>query len=112
MLDALCKLLGIREDQAEDALRSERAAREALTRRSFFGVAGALAAGTAFSFAAPVDDFPYLFTAGPSTYTSFNELLKRHYSVDTAGALLSGGWGPGLMRVLAVDQSRGTITVG
>lgn len=55
MIDALCKLLGIREDQAEDALRSERAAREALTRRSFFGVAGALAAGTAFSFAAPVD---------------------------------------------------------
>lgn len=53
MIDALCKLLGIREDQAEDALRSERAARHALSRRSFFGTSALLAAGTAFSFAAP-----------------------------------------------------------
>lgn len=53
MLDVLSKLLGIREDQAEDVLKSERAARHSLTRRSFFGVAGLLTAGTAFSFAAP-----------------------------------------------------------
>lgn len=53
MLDALCKLLGIREDQAEDALKSERAARHALSRRSFFGAAGMLTTGTVFSFATP-----------------------------------------------------------
>lgn len=51
MLDVLCKLLGIREDQAEDALRSERCARLTLSRRSLFGAA--LCTGAAFSFGAP-----------------------------------------------------------
>lgn len=52
MIDTLCKLLGIREDQADDALRSERCARLTLSRRSLFGAA--LCTGAAFSFGAPV----------------------------------------------------------
>lgn len=51
MLDVLCKLLGIREDQAEDTLRSERCARLTLSRRSLFSAA--LCTGAAFSFGAP-----------------------------------------------------------
>lgn len=50
MLDKFAALLGIRPDQAEDALYSERAARHVVSRRSFFGAAGALATGAAFSF--------------------------------------------------------------
>lgn len=47
-------MLGIAEHQAEDALRSERAARAVLTRRSFFAAGAALAAGTAFT-EVPID---------------------------------------------------------
>lgn len=50
MLDRFAKLLGIRPDQAEDALRSERVAKHVVSRRSFFGAAAALAGGTLFSF--------------------------------------------------------------
>ena len=50
MLDRFAKLLGIRPDQAEDALRSERAAKHVVSRRSFFGAAAALATGAVFSF--------------------------------------------------------------
>lgn len=50
--DAFAKLIGVRVDQADDALRSERAARATLSRRGFGAVAAALVVGTAFSFAA------------------------------------------------------------
>ena len=53
MLDRFARLLGIRIDQAEDALHSERGAKHVVSRRDFFGAAGALTAGTVFSFAAP-----------------------------------------------------------
>ena len=52
LLDRFAKLLGIRPDQAEDALRSERAAKHVVSRRSFFGAAAALSAGaTVYAFA-------------------------------------------------------------
>lgn len=49
--DVFAKMIGVRSDQADDALRSERAARATLSRRSFGAVAASLVAGTAFSFA-------------------------------------------------------------
>jgi hypothetical protein len=52
-LATLARMLGVGAHQAEDALQSERAARAALSRRDLFAAAGALAAGSAFSFAAP-----------------------------------------------------------
>ena len=48
-LREFAKLLGLREEHAEEALRSERVARAVLSRRQFFAAAGALAAGVAFS---------------------------------------------------------------
>jgi len=47
-LRSLARLLGVREDQAHDALHSERAAQAVLRRRDFFAASGALAAGVAF----------------------------------------------------------------
>jgi hypothetical protein len=47
------KMIGVPEHQAEDALHSERAAHATLTRRNLFAGGAALAAGSAFSFAAP-----------------------------------------------------------
>ncbi len=51
-LARFAKLLGLPSHQAEDAMHSERAARAVLSRRSFFAASGALAAASAFSFAA------------------------------------------------------------
>lgn len=56
MLDKFAKLLGIRTDQAEDALHSERAAKHVVSRRSFFGASAALTAGTVFSFAVEAEE--------------------------------------------------------
>ena len=53
-LTRFARLLGLPDHQAEDALHSERAARHVLTRRSFFGVSAAMAAGTVFGFVKPV----------------------------------------------------------
>lgn len=49
MLDRFAKLLGVRPDQAEDALHSERAAKHILTRRSFLGAGAMLTGGVLFS---------------------------------------------------------------
>ena len=90
----LSGMLGIREDQAEDALHSERAANLVLSRRSFFGVSGALIAGTAFAFPTPAKDEARRLTAGEAgmflradgtwqraqSLTSFDRLLKERYS--------------------------------
>ena len=59
-LSTLARLLGIRPELAEDAIRSERAAKVALTRRSLMLSAGAMAAGTVFSFGAPMSVFEYV----------------------------------------------------
>jgi len=84
MFDALAKMLGIRHDQAEDALKSERAAKATLDRRGFlrFGaVAGAaLAAGSLFSF--PGVEVAERIVAAPRsklTLTTFDALLKELY---------------------------------
>jgi hypothetical protein len=50
-LSTLARLLGVRQDLAEDALHSERAACAALSRRGLLAAAGALATGSVFSFA-------------------------------------------------------------
>jgi hypothetical protein len=47
-------MLGVKQRDAEDALHSERAARAVLSRRDLFAASGALALGTAFSFARPL----------------------------------------------------------
>lgn len=50
MLQRFACMLGLRDDQAEDGLESERVAQHVLSRRSFLGAAGALASGAVFSF--------------------------------------------------------------
>lgn len=86
MIDALARLLGIRPDQTEDALKSERAARATLNRRGFLlagATAGAaLATGAIFSLP-PVEAATDLIVQAPlrgrSTLTTFDSLLKQHY---------------------------------
>ena len=50
MIEVLAKMFGVRVDQAEDAMRSERGYHAALSRRDLFAAGGALAAGSVFSF--------------------------------------------------------------
>ena len=85
MIDALARLLGIRPDQTEDALRSERAARAALNRRGFLlaGVtaSAALATGAIWSIPAVAIDEPIIkVTRHGSSLTTFDSLLKQYYS--------------------------------
>lgn len=62
-LAKLAGLLGVAPHHAEDALHSERAARAVLSRRNFFAASGALAIGSAFSFARPLAELsPFLRT--------------------------------------------------
>ena len=56
---ALARLVGCREDQAEELLASPEHARQAslrISRRGLFLGVGAVAGGSAFSFADPFDD--------------------------------------------------------
>jgi hypothetical protein len=53
-LAKLARLLGVPQYQVEDALHSENAARAVLSRRNFFAASGAMAIGSAFSFAKPL----------------------------------------------------------
>jgi len=67
-LKAFARLLRIRDDQAEDALYNERAAKLVLSRRSFIGVSAALTTGVAFGFYKqlgylPWNDPSYLYVA-------------------------------------------------
>lgn len=55
MIQTLAKMLGLSRDDAEASMHSERAARAVLTRRNLFAAGAAMAAGSAFSFGAPVD---------------------------------------------------------
>mgnify|MGYP001617055425 CR=1 FL=1 len=90
MLDRFAKLLGIRPDQAEDALHSERAAKHVVSRRSFLGVGAALATGAIFSFGAGGEVAERAITvARPgSMLTSFDKLLKGIYSDGRIGPLV------------------------
>ncbi len=84
MIDALARLLGIRRDQTEDALKSERAARATLNRRGFLlagaSASAALAAGTLFSFPGVevVEQIIQPARIG-SRLTTFDALLKERY---------------------------------
>jgi hypothetical protein len=69
-LSALARMLGIRSELAEDAMRSERAARAVLSRRSLFAAAGAMAAGAAFSFGGPVADMRWVWVSSTALYTT------------------------------------------
>jgi hypothetical protein len=95
-LDRFARLLGLPPEDAEDALHSDRAARAVLTRRSFFAAAGAMAAGTAFSFAPPVDEFHYLFRSGdyPTKLVGVGNWMPTDpgpfFGVDRSSAVLKG----------------------
>lgn len=90
-LERFAQMLGVGPDMAEDALRSERAARFALTRRSFFGTAGAMVAGSVFSFPAISEHTGPFFGVNRSADPQFlsglrvpilnqESILKRLYS--------------------------------
>jgi hypothetical protein len=86
----LAKTLGVREDQAEDVLHSEKSARAAISRRGLFKAAGAVAAGTLFSqYVNPLDGYEFrigaygnIACASPRALTTFDALLKEIYSQD------------------------------
>lgn len=111
-LRSFARLLGLRDDQAEDALVSERAARAVLTRRDFFAASAALASAKAFSFGAPVStyesriaDYPFFFgveRAGGAKRLSgirfdedmvvrWNTALKLVFAPDRVFAIYKGG---------------------
>lgn len=100
MLDRFAKLLGIRHDQAEDALHSERAAKHVVSRRAFFGAGAALATGAIFSF--------------PGQSVSYEETRFRLVSGDYYGSAVIGERVITASRgfVTKVDHLRGVITIG
>lgn len=107
------KMLGIREDQAEDALKSERAAKLMLSRRAFFGVSGALAVGTAFAFAhAPLS--PLDWRIGKTL--DVTEFMFRQQAVGPfivgESPMIRGTQTHSALIVLGVDHIRGIITLG
>lgn len=91
-LSRFASLLSLPVHQAEDALHSERAARHALSRRGFFGVSAAMAAGTAFGFASPakrVEVLVRLFgdpTTTATTASRFGWIGER----PSMGAIVAG----------------------
>ena len=100
MLDRFAKLLGIRPDQAEEALRSERAAKHVVSRRSFFGAAAALSAGaTVYAFAPEAkaeDPLIKLGSIGPipdSRWGSFFGVSGAYIVMPVASGL---DWFPGM----------------
>lgn len=106
MLDRFAKLLGIRPDQAEDAIHSERAAKLVVSRRSFLGVGAALATGAIFSFGTGVE-----VVRRGSMLTSFDAVLKEIYSDDRIERLVYRA-NPFLGMITKVDQASGVITIG
>ena len=81
----LAKQLRCREDQAETVVSSEASARVALSRRALFQASGAVAAGSLFSFASPVEHAVLGLTgrrAGMSMLSTFDALMKQAYSQD------------------------------
>lgn len=75
-LRGLAKLFSVREDQAEDLLRSERAAKLALSRRTFLGAGAALATGAAFGFLPKAPALGHSFGVDPrsaseASYTEY-----------------------------------------
>jgi hypothetical protein len=82
-LSTLARLLGLPVRLAEDALHSERAARLALSRRSLFLGAGAMATGSVFSFAPTRRDYAALrvfYNGKPLTQlTSIQVITDRRH---------------------------------
>lgn len=100
MLDRFAKLLGIRPDQAEDALHSERAAKHVVSRRSFFGASAALTAGTVFSFPVEaeekkiaVPDLQKMAMRGPWGCTGPGGIYFREFTPVASGIDLPLSWG-------------------
>lgn len=82
-LVALARMLGIKPHQAEDALHSEHAARAVLSRRDLFAAGGAMAAGSAFSFAPPPPSIEF--------YGNLFATVARRFVHDAALSRLING---------------------
>ena len=86
-LKQFARMLGVQTHQAEDALTNERAAKLALSRRSFIGVGAALATGAAFSFYKmrsylPWNDEGYLYVALENKHGETYERVAVRRSPD------------------------------
>jgi hypothetical protein len=98
MFDALAKMLGVRRDQAEDAIHSERAARVTLNRRGFLlagATAGAaLATGAIWSIPGPIAEVKVGGRAVVSAVdtkrglVTFDSLLKELYTGEQVDSML------------------------
>lgn len=112
MLDKFARLLGIRPDQAEYALQSERAAKLVVSRRSFLGVGAALATGALFSFGSAVEVVEPVITVArrASTLSTFDALLKERYSAANIDSLMLEP-SPFFAMITKVDKGRGVITI-
>lgn len=87
-LRSFARMLGVKDEHAEDALHSEHVAHH-VTRRGFLGAAAALAGGSVFSFgpAGTIDSYefrlvayPALVIVNPLTALRFGAMLKERYS--------------------------------
>jgi len=77
------KMIGVPEHQAEDALRSERAARATLTRRNLFAGGAALAANSVFSFpAAPAPSVAFPPIPFGATWYPYVVAWGMHYQMN------------------------------
>ena len=93
----LAKWLGCRDDQAQDVVKSEPSAKLAMSRRGLFRAAGAVAAGSLFSFGSePADayevrlvSYPVLVTRSPAL-VSFSAMLKERYTAESIDRLVYG----------------------
>lgn len=111
-LESFARLLGIKDDQAEDALTSERVARH-VTRRGFLGAAGALVGGTLFSFGTEEPRTLFLREDGTwhggSSLTRFDAFLKERYSADRVEELV---WrGDPFFALLPISAHPGALVV-
>jgi hypothetical protein len=87
MLNRLARMLGVPERAAEDAIKSEKLARQYLTRRQALGGLAALVAGKAFGFpVTPMEDPRALMAAVAKRMIAFDfETMRYARRWDTGG---------------------------
>lgn len=98
--------LGLRPEDADEGIRSERAARAVLSRRSLLAAAGAMATSKAFGFAAPErEPFFGLDRAGGARF-----LRGLRVTPEVQRAALSSAFKR--YAIIGIDRASRTITLG
>lgn len=104
MFETFTRMLGLPFGAAEDALKSEKLAKQVLSRRGFIvGSTAVLCSGTAFGFAIPEEDF---WLRVMRDYQLQTRQMAKHYGFGHSYGMSSGtlarfarwGWDTQLLR--------------